>query len=113
MSASIHWSSTASGNVSASGRLRDTPMTVSPGLHRPSTNARPSPLLAPTIMTFTGVFSFDGVVDRAATDRMERNHRFLEEALELVQACGCTAKVERIRARHAAKPKYAPLPSAL
>ncbi len=23
-------------------------------------------------------------------DRMERNHRFLEEALELVQACGCT-----------------------
>ncbi|RQS15519.1 hypothetical protein DIE07_03565 [Burkholderia sp. Bp9002] len=48
-----------------------------------------------------------------ATDRMERNHRFLEEALELVQACGCTAKVERIRARHAAKPKYAPLPSAL
>jgi hypothetical protein len=26
-----------------------------------------------------------------ATDKMERNHRFLEEALELVQACGCTA----------------------
>lgn len=26
-----------------------------------------------------------------AGDRMERNHRFLEEALELVQACGCTA----------------------
>lgn len=26
-----------------------------------------------------------------AADRMERNHRFLEEALELVQACGCTA----------------------
>lgn len=25
-----------------------------------------------------------------AADRMERNHRFLEEALELVQACGCT-----------------------
>jgi NTP pyrophosphatase (non-canonical NTP hydrolase) len=24
-------------------------------------------------------------------DRQERNHRFLEEALELVQACGCTA----------------------
>lgn len=23
-------------------------------------------------------------------DRVERNHRFLEEALELVQACGCT-----------------------
>ncbi|WP_196486918.1 hypothetical protein [Burkholderia stagnalis] len=101
-----------------------------------------------------------------ANDRTERNHRFLEEALELVQACGCTAseahpfvdytfgrpagepaqeaggvmvtlaalclanaldmhaagdteladiwtKVERIRARHAAKPKYAPLPSAV
>jgi len=26
-----------------------------------------------------------------ATDVLERNHRFLEEALELVQACGCTA----------------------
>ncbi|MDN7489459.1 hypothetical protein QZM35_17260 [Burkholderia sp. AU45274] len=26
-----------------------------------------------------------------AADRIERNHRFLEEALELVQACGCTA----------------------
>ncbi len=25
-----------------------------------------------------------------AGDREERNHRFLEEALELVQACGCT-----------------------
>jgi NTP pyrophosphatase (non-canonical NTP hydrolase) len=25
-----------------------------------------------------------------AADRQERNHRFLEEALELVQACGCT-----------------------
>lgn len=26
-----------------------------------------------------------------AADRIERNHRFLEEALELVQSCGCTA----------------------
>lgn len=26
----------------------------------------------------------------AAGDVIERNHRFLEEALELVQACGCT-----------------------
>lgn len=26
-----------------------------------------------------------------AGDRQERNHRFLEEALELVQACGATA----------------------
>lgn len=26
-----------------------------------------------------------------AGDREERNHRFLEEALELVQSCGCTA----------------------
>lgn len=25
-----------------------------------------------------------------AGDKVERNHRFLEEALELVQACGCT-----------------------
>ena len=96
-------------------------------------------------------------------DREERNHRFLEEALELVQACGCTAseahqlvdytfardvgepsqetggvmvtlaalclandldmheaaetelariwtKVEKIRAKQAAKPKHSPLP---
>lgn len=28
--------------------------------------------------------------ERIATDKVERNHRFLEEALELVQACGCT-----------------------
>ena len=26
-----------------------------------------------------------------AADRSERNHRFLEESLELVQSCGCTA----------------------
>lgn len=26
-----------------------------------------------------------------AYNRVERNHRFLEEALELVQSCGCTA----------------------
>lgn len=26
-----------------------------------------------------------------SNDAIERNHRFLEEALELVQACGCTA----------------------
>jgi hypothetical protein len=27
-----------------------------------------------------------------ALDTVERNHRFLEEALELVQACGCAAE---------------------
>lgn len=100
-----------------------------------------------------------------AGDREERNHRFIEEALELVQACGCSAseahqlvdyvfarpvgekaqevggvmvtlaalclaqdldmaaagetelariwtKVEQIRAKQAAKPKYSPLPAA-
>jgi hypothetical protein len=100
-----------------------------------------------------------------AGDAEERNHRFLEESLELVQACGCTAteahqlvdyvygravgekvqeaggvmvtlaalclaqgldmhdagekelariwtKVEQIRAKQAAKPKYSPLPAA-
>lgn len=26
-----------------------------------------------------------------AADKQERNHRFLEESLELVQACGCSA----------------------
>lgn len=29
--------------------------------------------------------------EEIANDRQERNHRFLEEALELVQSCGCTA----------------------
>jgi hypothetical protein len=29
--------------------------------------------------------------EKIASDKEERNHRFLEEALELVQACGCTA----------------------
>ena len=29
--------------------------------------------------------------DEIAADKVERNHRFLEEALELVQAAGCTA----------------------
>jgi hypothetical protein len=100
-----------------------------------------------------------------AGDKIERNHRFLEEALELVQSCDCTAgeahqlvdyvygrpvgeptqevggvmvtlaalclaqgmdmhaagetelariwtKVEQIRAKHAAKPKHSPFPSA-
>lgn len=100
-----------------------------------------------------------------AADREERNHRFLEEALELVQSCGCSAseahqlvdyvygrpvgepaqevggvmvtlaalclanrmdmhlaaeielariwtKVEKIRAKQAAKPKHSPLPEA-
>ena len=100
-----------------------------------------------------------------SADRMERNHRFLEEALELVQACGATAheahqlvdytfgrpigephqevggvmvtlaalclaqelnmhhagedelariwtKIEKIREKQAAKPKYSPLPGA-
>lgn len=28
--------------------------------------------------------------EEIAADKIERNHRFLEEALELVQACGCT-----------------------
>lgn len=28
---------------------------------------------------------------KVASDTQERNHRFLEEALELVQACDCTA----------------------
>lgn len=30
-----------------------------------------------------------------SSDRIERNHRFLEEALELVQACGCTKSEAR------------------
>ncbi|MCD9188267.1 MAG: hypothetical protein LUM44_17760 [Pyrinomonadaceae bacterium] len=98
-----------------------------------------------------------------ASDVIERNHRFLEESLELVQSCGCTkdeahqlveyvfnravgeksqevggvmvtlaalclaqnldmhesaetelkriwTKVDQIRAKQAAKPKYSPLP---
>lgn len=99
-----------------------------------------------------------------ARDKIERNHRFIEEALELVQACGCTqseahqivdyvfgrpvgeigqevggvmntlaalclahgfdmdaeadreiarcwTKLEKIRAKQAAKPKHSPLPA--
>ena len=58
-----------------------------------------------------------------SADVTERNHRFLEEALELVQAKGCTASeaaetellraweiIDKIRAKAAAKPKYSPLP---
>jgi len=101
--------------------------------------------------------------DEISNNKPERNHRFLEEALELVQACGCTdseahqlvdyvygrdvgekqqevggvmvtlaalclaqnidmhecgetelarvwTKVEKIRAKQAAKPKHSPLP---
>lgn len=99
-----------------------------------------------------------------ANDRQERNHRFIEEAIELVQACGCTRaevlqlvdyvyarpageirqevggvmvtlvalclanrqsldraaidevariweKIDQIRAKQAAKPKFSPLPA--
>lgn len=101
--------------------------------------------------------------EEIATDKVERNHRFMEEALELVQSTGCTksevlqlvdyvfgreigevqqevggvmvtlaglcgahgismhecgeveltrvwTKVEKIRAKQKAKPKYGPLP---
>lgn len=101
-----------------------------------------------------------------SADKIERNHRFLEEALELVQACGCSqseahqlvdyvygrdqgdinqeiggvmvtlaalclannfnmhgagetelarvwTKIEKIRAKQAAKPKHSPLPEAI
>ena len=34
----------------------------------------------------------DCLGEHAAADHVERNYRFLEEALELVQACGCTAE---------------------
>lgn len=103
---------------------------------------------------------------KITVDRTERNHRFLEEALELVQSCGCTksealqlvdyvfdrpvgqttqevggvmvtlaalctacgitmdaeaetelarvwTKVEKIRAKHAAKPQFSPLPGSV
>lgn len=30
--------------------------------------------------------------EKVTYDKAERNHRFLEEALELVQACGCTSQ---------------------
>lgn len=98
------------------------------------------------------------------TDKIERNHRFIEESLELAQACGCTkseahqlvdyvygrpvgeigqeiggvmntlaalclangfdldaeaerelarvwTKIEKIRAKQAAKPRHSPLPA--
>ena len=33
--------------------------------------------------------------EKIASDPVERNHRFLEEALELVQACGCSREEAR------------------
>lgn len=106
---------------------------------------------------------YDCFGDTIANDKIERNHRFLEEALELVQSIGCTkkeamqlvdyvfdrpvgethqevggvmvtlaalcyangldmeqcgeielarieTKIEKIRAKQAAKPKFGPLP---
>lgn len=55
--------------------------------------------LAREIAEITGAFSFQERVQHwmqacfgaeISADRLERNHRFLEEALELVQACGAT-----------------------
>lgn len=48
--------------------------------------------------------------EQIAADRAERNHRFLEEALELVQVCGCTAGeahqlVEYVFGRPVGEPK--------
>lgn len=57
-------------------------------------------IVAADRLTDTGEGSFQDRVqpwlmscfgEMIAGDREERNHRFLEEALELVQACGCTA----------------------
>jgi hypothetical protein len=42
-------------------------------------------------------------------DREERNHRFLEESLELVQACGCTAsEAHRSKTSQATTPTKKP-----
>lgn len=40
--------------------------------------------VAPWVLTCFG--------EKVANDPLQRNHRFLEESLELVQACGCTSK---------------------
>jgi hypothetical protein len=118
-----------------------------------------------TFQTRTRNWVIECFGEEVASDKTERAHRFLEEALELVQAAGCTAseanqlvdyvfgrpvgdlpqevgatvvtlamlcstyglkmdacgeaelariwtKVEQIRAKHAAKPKFSPLPGA-
>ncbi|WBO23980.1 hypothetical protein [Sphingomonas abietis] len=44
-----------------------------------------------TFQTRVGPWLLECFGEMIAGDREERNHRFLEEALELVQACGCTA----------------------
>lgn len=122
------------------------------------------PVLADTFQNRVQPWLMECFGAMIAGDREERNHRFLEESLELVQALGCSAseahqlvdyvygrpvgdppqevggvmvtlaalclangldmhangetelariwtKVEKIRAKQAAKPKYSPLPA--
>lgn len=41
--------------------------------------------------TRVAYWSIECFGEKIVNDPIERNHRFLEESLELVQACGCTA----------------------
>lgn len=144
------------------------------GLALPSQNNRVSETGAKQELNFASTEPFQTRVhswmmecfgEAISADKQERNHRFLEEALELVQACGATqseayqlvgyvygrpvgepsqevggvavtlaalcsaqqidmhqagetelariwTKVEKIRAKQAAKPKHSPLPAA-
>lgn len=72
----LYRSSTASGNALAqlSDRLLSAHQMVAPASFQPR--------VQPWLMACFG--------EMIASDREERNHRFIEEALELVQANGCT-----------------------
>lgn len=58
---------------------------------RPTPPATPATEAAPTFQARVKPWLLECFGEAIAGDREERNHRFLEEALELVQACGCTA----------------------
>lgn len=53
--------------------------------------AAPVPQASPSFQQRVQPWLLECFGQTIANDAVERNHRFLEEALELVQACGCTA----------------------
>lgn len=54
-------------------------------------NAEPAPASAGSFQARVQPWMLATFGPEIPSDRAERNHRFLEESLELVQACGCTA----------------------
>lgn len=69
---------------------RSTPYGVDQALHI-ARRAHEAAASLPTFQARVQPWLMECFGPMIAGDREERNHRFLEEALELVQACGCTA----------------------